>query len=261
MTPERLLLTGANGRVGSLLSHGLRSQGRILRLADRSAVQSAAPEDETCLFDLHDRAALAQATQGVNIVVHLGAIADEASFDSIAATNIGGTYNVFNAAQHAGVRRIVFASTLHTVGFYPVAPPISVDVPPRPDTLYGVSKVFGEALGRYYHDKFGLEVVCVRIGSSVPQPFERRHLATWISPRDLVALFRRAVDAPDIGFAIVHGVSRNRRSVSQAAAENLGYEPRDDAEAYVDDVATANDRHPELVGGELTEPDYRGRRS
>jgi uronate dehydrogenase len=213
------------------------------------------------LFDLHDRAAVAQATKGVNVVVHLGAIADEASFDSIAATNIGGTYNVFDAAQRAGARRIVFASSLHAVGFYPVAPPISVDVPTRPDTLYGVSKVFGEALGRYYHDKFGIEVVCVRIGSYVSQPFQRRHLATWISPHDLVALFRRAVDAPGIGFAIAYGASRNRRSFAQGAAENLGYEPRDDAEAYVDDVATANDPHPELVGGELTERNYRGQRS
>ena len=131
----------------------------------------------------------------------------------------------------------MFASSNHATGFYRVQDRIGPDAPVRPDTLYGVSKVFGEALGSLFHDKFGLRVACIRIGTALPRPREPRHLATWLSPGDLVRLIKACLTAPELGFAIVYGVSANRRGYwDLEPGRKLGYEPVDDAEAFATDV-------------------------
>jgi len=162
--------------------------------------------------------------------------------DAILETNICGTYSVFEAARLEGCRRIVFASSNHAVGYYPVEQVIGTDAPPRPDTFYGLSKAFGEGLGSLYHDRDGLEAVCLRIGSFVAEPTEPRHLWTWLSHRDGAQLVRRSLEAPDVGFLVVFGVSNNRRSLWRREGwDRLGYEPEDDAEAF---AARVGDEQP-----------------
>ena len=165
-----------------------------------------------------------RAVDGVDAVVHLGAVPDEAPFEEIAGPNLHGAFHVFEACRRAGVERVVFASSNHASGMYPVGVPLDGQQPPRPDGLYGASKVFGEALGRMYVDRFGLSVVCLRIGSFQPRPRERRELATWISHADTVRLVRAALTADDVGFAIVYGASANTRRWWPPDAE-IGYEP------------------------------------
>jgi uronate dehydrogenase len=171
--------------------------------------------------------------EGVDAVVHLAAIPHEAAFDDILTGNITTTYSVFGAARRTGVRRVVFASTNHVIGFYPRGHTVDQDDPVRPDTFYGASKAFGEALGRLYADKYGLEVVCLRIGSFAERPTTWRQLSIWLSPRDCVQLVRCCLDADAVGFQIVYGVSANTRSWwKDDAAARLGYQPQDNAEEF-----------------------------
>src|ERR671918_2932844 len=145
-------------------------------------------------------AGVRRAMAGVDVVVHLAAIPGEDSFSRLVEANVFGTYNVFEAARQAGVRRVVFASTNHVTGFYPRGEGVGPSDPVRPDSLYAVTKVFGEALGRLYADKWGLEVVCIRIGSFGKRPTTVQALGMWLSERDGAQLFTKAVTAPTIGF-------------------------------------------------------------
>ena len=140
--------------------------------------------------------------------------------------NIIGCYNLFEAARQAGVKRVVFASSNHAVGFYPRKRKIGTDVTVRPDSRYGVSKAFGEALGALYSDKHGMVVTCLRIGNVGPRPLDVRRLSIWISPEDLVQLFRIGLEHPDIRFDIVYGASDNAASWwDNSRARQLGYRP------------------------------------
>ena len=232
MSKLRVLLTGPGGRVGPhLLPDFAREYD--LRLLDRNPVNGW---PETILTDLQDTDVLQAAMEGVDVVVHLAATANESPFvENLLPNNIVGVYNVFEAAREAKVRRIVFASTVQTVGYYPRDYTIQADDPPRPVSVYGVTKVFGEALGRFYYDRHKIEFVGVRIGACQPpdSPWLREHegLRTiWLSPRDASQLLRRAVETPDIGYAIVFGTSKTTHEFLslQSARELLGYEPEDD---------------------------------
>jgi uronate dehydrogenase len=253
--PARVLVTGAAGRIGSCLREGLREQVEELRLTDVVQLESIGNE-RFVAADLADRDAIAAATGGVDAIVHLGANSGEASFDELVGPNLIGTFNVFEAARRAGVRRVVLASSNHATGFYPTSEILRGDEPVRPDTLYGVTKAYGEALGRLYVDKFGLEVVCVRIGTFAERPATTRQLSTWLSPGDAVRLFGACLSAPDVGFAIVYGTSANtRRYWDLGPALALGYEPEDDAERYADEVEAASHA---LQGGPFTARDAGG---
>jgi uronate dehydrogenase len=250
---ERLLLTGAAGRIGSVLRAGLAGRGRVLRLMDVRPMEAGTGE-EVVQGDVTSPEDCRRAVAGCQAVVHLAGIADEAEFEAILDENMRGTHNVFEAACQEGCQRIVFASSNHAIGFYPVDQEIGTDVPVRPDSYYGVSKVFGETLGRLYHDRHGLEVVCLRIGAFQPEPRKPRHLWIWLSHRDCVQLVQRSLEAPGVGFLIVYGMSDNSRSWWRRSGwDTIGYSPHDDAEKYVDRVG---DR---LVyryqGGEFAEPD------
>lgn len=232
-----VLLTGAAGRIGGFLRDGLPALGWQLRLLDREPMPDA---PDAVVADVRDEAALAAAVQGVDAIVHLAGIPVEAPFDDIVGSNIIGTQRVFAAAQRAGVSRIVYASSNHAVGFEPVGDPdhpARLDTPARPDGYYGLSKVFGEGLGRLYHDRFGMDVVCIRIGSMFERPTSRRHLATWLSPQDGVRLFDACLRAPSPGYVVTFGVSANTRAwYDIAPARALGYEPEDDSERYAAEV-------------------------
>jgi uronate dehydrogenase len=255
---ERVLVTGAAGRIGRTLRAGLRGRYPVLRLLDVVPQEPAGPGEEVVTVDLNDRSATEQAMEGVDMVVHLAAIPDEAPFDDILTGNITTTYSVFEAARRAGVRRVVFASTNHVTGFYPRSETVGPEDPVRPDSFYGVSKAFGEALGRLYVDKYGLEVVCLRIGAFEERPTLPRQLSIWLSPRDCVQLVRRCLEAPEVGFLIVYGVSANTRSWWQDdAAARLGYRPQDNAEQFAAEVEESS-RTParladRLQGGSFVE--------
>ncbi|CAM3204554.1 NAD(P)-dependent oxidoreductase [Deinococcus saxicola] len=241
MTAGRLLLTGAAGRVGAALRRHLREDLAdafpVLRLTDNRDLGEAGDGEEIVYADLTNFEEVRKAVEGVDAVIHLGGIADEHSYEAIRDVNLDGTYHILEAARRAGVGRVVFASSIHAVGFYPRAETISPTVPVRPDSYYGVSKVYGEALGRMYWERHGIGFVAVRICSFQPQPKDARHLSTWLSPRDAAQLFARAVTAPNVGFLIVAGISGNtRRWMSPEGWDLLGYAPQDDAEAYAAEV-------------------------
>ncbi|ODU07666.1 MAG: NAD-dependent dehydratase [Pseudonocardia sp. SCN 72-86] len=250
---ERILITGAAGRVAGMLLEHLPRAGRELRLLDLVPIADA----DSVVADATDLDAMVQACQGIDAVVHLAGIAREDTWTAIRDVNIESTYIAFEAARRAGVPRVVFASSNHAVGFHANEPDLTDDLPMRPDTFYGVSKVVGEALGSLYHDRYGLDVVCLRIGTCFAEPFDRRRLATWLSPEDCARLVDAALTCPSPGFRTVWGVSANTRcqwSLRGGAA--IGYHPQDDAEQFAARFAAAED--PELeaagrrVGGRLT---------
>ena len=200
---QRVLITGAAGGIGSVLREGLRGAYPVLRLSDIAPLGEAQPGEELDAADIRDGAQVEAAMEGVDAVVHLGAVSVEDAWEPIHEMNFVGTYNVFEAARRQGVKRIVFASSNHAIGYYRRTQRIGPDVPLRPDSRYGLSKMFGEGLGRLYADKHGIGCVCLRIGSFQPEPQNVRHLSTWISYRDMVHLVRRCLDAPDVHFEIV----------------------------------------------------------
>jgi uronate dehydrogenase len=232
----RLLITGAAGGVGGLLREGLAGFAEELWLLDLKPITPRAGE-RALQGDVTDLDLMRTAIRGCEACVHLAGIPVEAPFEEILHANLRGTWTVFEAARREGCPRVVFASSNHATGFYPAGERIGPEQPVRPDTYYGVSKVFGEALGSLYHDKFGLRVGCLRIGTAIARPEETRHLSTWLSPGDLGRLVRACLTSPELGFAIVYGVSRNKRGWwDLEPGRRLGYEPEDDAETYAGDV-------------------------
>jgi uronate dehydrogenase len=247
-----VLITGAAGGIGSCLRDGLRPLVDELVLTD---VRPLEPGDKERFVraDLTDRDALIALADGLDAVIHLGAVPTEARFDELLGPNLVGTFNTFEAARRGGVSRVVFASSNHATGLYPVGERLTGHEPPRPDTLYGVTKVYGEALGRLYADKFGLGVVCVRIGTFAERPRQRRDLATWLSHGDAVRLFAACLAAPAVGFRVIYGASANTRLYwDLAPARELGYEPQDNAELYAEQV---DGELYEFQGGSFAAPD------
>ena len=232
-----VLITGAAGRIGTYLRRGLPPLGWRLRLLD---IQPCADEP-TIVADIRDSESLERALRGVDAVVHLAGIATEAPFDQIVEVNIEGTWRVFDAARRARVDRVVYAGSNHAVGFAPRAELLPVDLAVRPDTNYGVSKAFGEALARFYFDRHRIRVACLRIGSCRDRPENRRMLSTWLSPGDTVRLFDACLRAPHLDFAVVYGVSANTRGWwDLKPGYALGFVPVDDAEHFADEVLAAH---------------------
>lgn len=259
-----ILVTGAAGLVGSMLRPRLARPGRTLRLLDTAPI-TAGPGEEAVRASVTDLDAMTEACRNVTAVIHLGGISGEAPWQQILEVNIDGTYAVFEAARRAGVGRVVFASSNHAVGFSPRADfPVPDYAFPAPDTYYGVAKVAGEALASLYHSRYGLDAICIRILTCAERPPTIRALSTWLSPDDAGRLFEACLSAPDPGFRVVFGVSANTRGgwVSLDEARALGYQPRDDAEAYAAEVIAAHGEpdpaDPVLahLGGEFALPRF-----
>lgn len=234
---KKLVLTGAAGRLGSYLREPLS------KLADE-LVSSDIAEDIGTLYpgERYQRADLARfdeidaLLEGADMVVHFGAIGDEAPFEDILGPNIVGAYNVWEAAYRHKLRRVVYASSIHAVGMHPKQDRIGTDAPHRPDTFYGLAKCFAEDLGRLYWDKRGLESVHLRI-LSCAQVTNPRALGSWLSYDDLIQLVTRAIDTPTTGCSIVYGVSNNDRApVDNSGAGFLGYQPQDNAEQFAETI-------------------------
>lgn len=245
-----ILITGAAGVVGTGLRGEFADGARRLRLFDQREVPDLAAHEEAVQGDIGDTAVLASAMQGVRAVIHLAGCTTDAPMDEQIDGNIRGAWNVFDAARSAGVERVVFASSHHVVGYYPRTRRIGPDTLLRPDSRYGLTKAFGEQVGAMFADKYGLRVLCIRIGFALDRPVDARRLAIWSSWRDLAQLVRIGLDHPDLRYAVVYGVSANTRGFfDNSAAFRLGYHPQDNAEVFAATVlADAPAEDPALVG-------------
>jgi uronate dehydrogenase len=260
---SRILITGAAGEIGRVLRAGLYDGRRALRLLDNRPQEAVRAGEECVTADLADTAALQTAAQGIDCIVHLAGVPREGPWDAILPNNVIGTYNLFEAARMCGVRRVIFASSNHVIGYYRATQTVGISEPERPDSRYGVSKAFGEALGRMYADKYGLEVACLRIGSFRARPGDARQLATWISHRDMVELARCCIEAAAFHFLVLYGVSNNTRSRwTNPDAPRIGYRPVDNAEQYAAELATksppAGDPAADFHGGPFCSLEFTG---
>jgi uronate dehydrogenase len=229
----RLLLTGAGGNLGKVLRQSLKPYADVLRLADISELGAAQAGEEIVRCDLADADAVSEMVRGVDAIVHMGGVSVERPFDEILPANIQGVYNLYEAARRHGVKRVVFASSNHVIGFYRQGQVIDADVPVRPDGYYGISKAFGENLSRFYFDRYGIETVCLRIGSSFPEAKDRRMLVTWLSYDDLTQLIAQSLFTPHVGHTIAYGASANRESWwDNSRAAHLGFVPKDTSEPF-----------------------------
>lgn len=239
---KTILITGAAGGIGTHLRRELAGRYK-LRLSDIRPIKPLARGESFVKADISKLPDMLRATKGVDAIVHLGGYSVEGTWEEIHEANIVGCYNAFEAARRNGVKRLLFASSNHAVGFYRRDEVIDDRVMVRPDSRYGVAKAFGEALGRLYADKYGLEVFCMRIGNVNPAPLDKRRLSIWISPRDMAQLVAIGIEHPDIRFEIVYGVSGNTRSwYDNRNAKRLGYRPRDNSERFARSVLAKEKR-------------------
>ncbi|MFZ0270200.1 NAD-dependent epimerase/dehydratase family protein [Caulobacter sp.] len=250
MSPSdrRVLLLGAAGGIGSAIRQGLAGRHGLMRLADIAPMPPAGEGEEIVHADLLDIPSLVVAMAGIDTVVHMAGVPVEPetnAWEQVLPANIVGVHNLFEAARLAGVKRVLFASSHHAAGFHRRDTPTVETMVPRPDSYYGVSKVFGEAMGRMYADKFGLQVLSLRIGAYRDRPSDVRQLSVWISPRDMVELVRCGIEAADFGYATVYGVSANtRRFWDNSAVAFLGYAPKDNAEDWAGEVLAGPPEDP-----------------
>ncbi len=182
---HRLLLTGAAGALGRILREQLKADCDVLRLSDMADLGAARPNEEIVQTNLVDAAAVLAMAEGVDAIIHLGGYSVEGPFQPILEGNIIGLWNVYEAARQQGVRRVIFASSNHVTGFYRQGETIDAKMPVRPDGFYGISKAFGENVARFYFDRYGIESACLRIGSCLAEPKDRRMLSSWLSFDDL----------------------------------------------------------------------------
>ena len=234
---KKIVLTGAAGRLGGYLRNPLAAKCETLVSTDIAPLKDPLIKGERfAQADLADYIKMAEIIKGADMVVHFGGHPDEKPFEDILHANIIGCYNIWHAAYEAGVRRIVYASSIHAVGLHPKTTAINVHTPHRPDSYYGLAKCFAEDMAKLYWDKKGLEAVCLRI-LSCANVTNSRALGSWLSYDDLIHLVERAVDTPITGFAVIYGVSNNDRSpVDNTGASFLGYRPRDNAERFAEDI-------------------------
>ncbi len=231
---KRLLITGAAGGLGTLCRNRLAHLADTIVLSALDGLGEAALNEEVRYADLADKHAVADLVSGCDGIVHLGGQSGEAPWPVIRAANVDGLVNLYEAARRSPVTpRIVFASSNHAIGFYEQTDRIGADAVPRPDGLYGVSKVFGEAIASMYHDKFGIETARLRIGSCFPEPLDHRMLSTWLSPGDFISLIECVFRVPRLGCPVIYGVSDNDTAWwDNSAVSYLGWRPKDNAETF-----------------------------
>lgn len=245
---QRVLLTGAAGGIGSYLRKLLPPVYPGLVLSDMFKPSDLAPSERFIEADLREAAEIEAACAGVDGIIHLGGQSTEAPWETILEANIIGCYNLFEAARKAGVKRVIFATSNHAVGYYPRSTTIPTDVVARPDSRYGVSKLFGEGLGAMYAYKHGIGVTALRIGNVGDKPLDQRRLAIWLKPEDLVQLIRIGLERPGLVYEVMYGISDNTRSwYDNSRAVALGYKPEGRSEEFAAAVLAAeptSGKHP-----------------
>mgnify|MGYP000022180943 FL=1 len=241
-----LLMTGAAGGLGQAMRARLKANCEVLRLSDVSPMAPAQAGEEVVQADLADADAVKALVAGCQAIVHFGGVSTEQPWGAILQANIVGLYNLYEAARLHGVKRIVFASSNHVMGFYRQSEVVDALSPPRPDGLYGVSKAFGEDLSRMYFERHGIETACVRIGSCLPEPKDRRMLASWISHDDMHRLITACLTTQVLGHSIIYGTSDNSVSwYDNRLAHHIGYRPQDSADVFRAEVL-ARSAEPDL---------------
>ena len=237
MKLDRIVLTGAAGRLGSYLREPLTGLARTLVSTDIvDDIGTLYPGEEYVRADLAELEPMVELAKGADVIVHFGAFVDEGPFERLLGPNFVGSHNVWEAAHRNGVRRVVYASSIHAVGMHPKWETLGTDAPHRPDTYYGLAKCFTEDLARMCWEKRGIEAVCLRIASCA-QVTSARALGTWLSYDDLVQLVTRSIDTPTVGFTVAYGVSANdRAALDNSGASHLGYRPKDNAEVHAAEI-------------------------
>ncbi|CAN5804113.1 NAD(P)-dependent oxidoreductase [soil metagenome] len=257
---KKILITGAAGRVGRTLRRSFGDNLGPLRLTDIVPVSQLAAHEEYFPADLTDPGQIAALCDGVDAVIHLAGTPNAKDWYTANRLNIEVTQRLFDAAYKAGIKRIVYASSIHVFGMYELGINLHPDLPPRPDGYYGISKVFGEAALRYHADKHGITGISVRIGSFRSVPGNVRELATWLSPNDCASLFERALVAPVTGYFDPLGFSKNTRlPIIDSNWQRLGYLPADDGERFANTVALPTEDERRiwyLLGAHMTGPEY-----
>ncbi|SMY06145.1 NAD-dependent epimerase/dehydratase family protein [Flavimaricola marinus] len=228
----KFVLTGAAGALGSVLRGPLSQMCDELLSTDIvDEISDLAPNERFVQADVSQRDQIGPLLEGADMVIHFASIADEAPFEELLGPNFIGAYNIWESAHEHGVRRIIYASSVHAVGMHNVNDGIDLDAPHRPDTYYGLAKCFTEDLARMHWEKRGIECVAIRIFSCSPEPGNARALGSWLSYGDLIQLVQRGIEAPTVGYTAIFGISGNTRgAVNNAKASYLGYVPQDNAE-------------------------------
>ena len=235
---RKVALSGASGNIGRILRVELPRLGHALRsCGGRNALSPLHDAEDVMHGDLREPEVVDRLLYGVDVLVHMAGTSVERPLPEIIENNLVALHQVYEGAVRHGVRRVVFASSNHAFGMHPVEATLRADATYRPDGFYGLSKMWGEGMARLYRDKHGIESVCLRIGSAEPAPANRRHLSTWLGPEDLIELVRCAIEAPDVGYAEVWGISNNTRAYWDVSQPNaIGYQPRQDAEPWASAV-------------------------
>lgn len=199
-------LSGASGNIGQVLRPALLNSGVKLRSAGgRRPLTPVRAEEDVCHGDLRDPAVVDRLLEGVDVLIHMAGTSVERPLPEIIENNLRALHQVYEGARRHRVQRVVFASSNHAIGMYPVTEQLELSCAFRPDGFYGLSKVWGEAMARMYWDKHGIEGICLRMGSAIEKPIEFRHLSTWLGYEDLVQLTMRCITVPDIGYLVVWG--------------------------------------------------------
>jgi uronate dehydrogenase len=239
---KTILMTGAAGRIGGMLRAELAGKYQ-LRLSDLKPIRDVRAGERFIRADIARMADALRITKGVDAVLHFGGQSGENTWERILRSNIIGFRNTLEAARRNGVKRFLVATSNHAVGFYRCDETIDHRVYVKPDSRYGVSKVFNEALASLYADRYGMQMFCMRIGNVNYAPIDRRRLSIWISPRDMAQLVTIGIEQPDLHFEVVYGVSDNARSwYDNSNAYRLGYRPQDRSERYAREVIKRSGR-------------------
>jgi uronate dehydrogenase len=256
-----VLLTGASGNLGRMLAKALAAEGWTLRLTDITPFSDPIPAGASFTrADLNDGVTISRLAEGCGAILHLGGVSVERPFEEVLGPNIRGLYHIYEAArrEHA---RVVFASSNHSVGFHERAESIAADTQFLPDGFYGLSKAYGELMGRLYWFKHGVESVFIRIGSAFPEPVNARMLASWMSYPDLARLVVRCVTTHKVGCRVVWGASNNARMTwwRDDGREELGWAPLDSADPFAGQLAGKVSGDPieeRYMGGNFCALDY-----
>jgi len=260
---KKVLVTGASGHLGGMLFKSLANIGYKNLIGTDLKKINIKKNQKFILANLKNLKATIKMTKGIHAIVHFGAIPIEDTQPNILENNIIGTYNLFEAARINKVKKIIFASSNHAIGFHRRTTKLHQYSNQRPDSHYGLSKAFGEELSRFYADKFNIKSMCIRIGSCLRVPEDRRHISTWISYGDLTQLVDIGIKNKVIHHEIVYGVSQNKKSWwNNSRAYQLGYKPKDSADKFNFSLLSKNEHKDKMAllfqGGVFTSANFKG---
>lgn len=258
--PRPVLVTGASGALGSMLAGQLSAAGWDLVLTDLKPFPGELPpRARFAAGDLCDRASIAALAQGCGAIVHFGGVSTERPFEEVLGPNISGLFHIYEAARLAAAR-VIFASSNHAIGFHERTTPLDADCELRPDTYYGLSKAYGELIGKLYWYKHGVESISIRIGSGFPEPSNRRMLSSWLSYADLARLVDAGLRAEDVGCEVIWGASANSRSWWRRDSRGkIGWAPQDSTDGLAEMLTGIVSDDPiteRYQGGHLCARDY-----